>query len=66
LGSHAVHKFLTDDVEKLTGGKFFFEPDPIKAAAQIIEHLDQKRAELKLAPPMYTAKATFQGVAVGV
>jgi carbon-monoxide dehydrogenase catalytic subunit len=66
LGSRAVHKFLTDDVEKLTGGKFFFEPDPVKAAARIIDHLDQKRADLKLAPPMYTAKPTFQGVAVGV
>jgi len=65
MGSPAVHKFLTDDVEKLTGGKFFFEADPVKAAAQIIEHLDQKRADLKLAPPMYTAKKTFQGVAVG-
>ncbi len=65
LGSPAVHKFLTEDVEKVTGGKFFFEPDPVKAAAQIIEHLDKKRAELKLAPPMYTAKKTFQGVTVG-
>jgi carbon-monoxide dehydrogenase catalytic subunit len=60
-----VHKFLTDDVEKLTGGKFFFEPDPVKAAARIIEHLDQKRAELKIAPPMYTAKKVFNGVSVG-
>ncbi|MFZ0961419.1 MAG: anaerobic carbon-monoxide dehydrogenase catalytic subunit, partial [Terriglobia bacterium] len=65
LGSPAVHKFLTEDVEKVTGGKFFFEPDPVKAAAQIIEHLDKNRAELKLAPPMYTAKKTFQGVTVG-
>jgi len=65
LGSPAVHKFLTDDVEELTGGKFFFELDPVKAAAQIIDHLDKKRAELKLAPPMYTAKKTFQGVTEG-
>jgi carbon-monoxide dehydrogenase catalytic subunit len=65
LGSPAVHKFLTDDIEELTGGKFLFESDPVKAAARIIEHLDQKRAALKLAPPMYTAKPTFQGVAVG-
>ena len=65
MGSPAVHKFLTDDVEQMLGGKFFFEADPVKAAAQIIEHLDRKRAELKLAPPMYTAKPTFQGVGVG-
>ncbi len=65
MGSPAVHKFLTDDVEQMLGGKFFFEADPVKAAAQIVEHLDQKRAELKLAPPMYTAKPTFQGVGVG-
>ena len=65
LGSRAVHKFLTDDVEKLTGGKFFFEADPVKAAAQIIEHLDRKRADLKLAPPMYTPNKTWQGVTVG-
>ena len=65
LGSRAVHKFLTDDVEEMLGGKFFFEADPVKAAAQIIEHLDRKRAELKLAPPMYTANKTWQGAAVG-
>ena len=65
LGSQAVHKFITEDVEKLTGGKFLFEPDPLKAAAQIIEHLDRKRAELKLPPMMYTAKKVTNGVPVG-
>jgi hypothetical protein len=48
------------------GGKFFFEPDPVKAAARITAHLDQKRAELKLAPPMYTASKTWQGAPVAV
>ena len=66
LGSPAVHQFLTEDVEKLVGGKFFFEADPVKAAARIMEHLDRKRAELKLAPPMYTASKTWQGAPVGV
>jgi carbon-monoxide dehydrogenase catalytic subunit len=65
LGSPAVHKFITEDVEKLTGGKFLFEPDPLKAAAQIIEHLDRKRAELKLPPMMYTARKVANGVLVG-
>ncbi len=53
LGSPGVSKFITDEVESILGGKFFFEPDPLKAAATIIDHLDQKRAELKLKPPMY-------------
>ena len=66
LGSPAVHQFLTEEVEKLVGGKFFFEADPVKAAARIMEHLDRKRAELKLAPPMYTASKTWQGAPVGV
>ncbi len=66
LGSRAVHKFITEDVEELTGGKFLFEPDPVKAAAEILDHLDRKRAELKLPPPMYTAKKVVNGVPVGV
>jgi len=53
LGSPGVTKFITDEVEGLMGGKFFFEPDPIKAAGTILNHLDQKRAELKLKPLMY-------------
>ena len=65
VGSQAVHQFITKDVEELTGGRFFFESDPMKAAAQIIEHLDKKRADLKLAPPMYTPAKTWQGVSVG-
>nr|BAL56233.1 carbon-monoxide dehydrogenase catalytic subunit [uncultured Acetothermia bacterium]BAL57904.1 carbon-monoxide dehydrogenase catalytic subunit [uncultured Acetothermia bacterium]BAL59027.1 carbon-monoxide dehydrogenase catalytic subunit [Candidatus Acetothermum autotrophicum] len=54
LGSPRMHKFLTEDVEKLVGGKFLFEPDPHKAARAILAHLDRKRAELKLKEPMYT------------
>jgi carbon-monoxide dehydrogenase catalytic subunit len=52
LGSSGVTKFITDEVESMLGGKFFFEPDPMKAAGTIINHLDQKRAELKLKPVM--------------
>lgn len=54
LGSPRMHKFLTEDLEKLVGGKFLFEPDPHKAARAILAHLDRKRAELKLKEPMYT------------
>jgi carbon-monoxide dehydrogenase catalytic subunit len=53
-GSRNVAKFLTEEIEKLVGGKFAFEPDPIKAAHLMIEHIDRKRAELKLKEPMYT------------
>jgi len=54
LGSPRMHKLLTEDLEKLVGGKFLFEPDPHKAARAILAHLDRKRAELKLREPMYT------------
>jgi anaerobic carbon-monoxide dehydrogenase catalytic subunit len=55
LGSANVNNFLTDEVEKVLGGKFYFEPDPLKSAARILEHIDQKRAELKLKPAMHQA-----------
>ncbi len=55
LGSPRMHKFLTEDLEKVVGGKFLFEPDPHKAARAILAHLDRKRAELKLREPMYTS-----------
>ncbi len=53
-GSRNVTKFLTEEIEELVGGRFAFEPDPIKAAYLIIKHIDRKRAELKLREPMYT------------
>lgn len=54
LGSPRMHRLLTEDLEKIVGGKFLFEPDPHKAARAILAHLDRKRAELKLREPMYT------------
>jgi carbon-monoxide dehydrogenase catalytic subunit len=66
LGSPAVHNYITNEIEGVTGGKFLFEADPIKAAAKIIAHLDQKRADLKLAPAMYTPVENRQAAAVGV
>ncbi len=53
LGSTHVEKFLTEDLEKMVGGKWAFEPDPIKAAHLMISHIDKKRKELKLKPMMY-------------
>ena len=53
LGSQKVADFITQDIEGLVGGKFAFQPDPIKAAHLMIEHIDKKRKELKLKPLMY-------------
>lgn len=53
LGSKNVTKFICSEVEDLLGGKFAFEVDPIKAAHLMIEHIDKKRAALKLKPLMY-------------
>lgn len=51
--SERLTKFLTEEIEELVGGKFAFEPDPIKAAHLMIEHIDRKRHALKLRAPMY-------------
>lgn len=58
LGSKNVTKFLTEDIEKLVGGKFAFEPNPHEAAKLIVEHLDRKRAELKLREPVSATAST--------
>ena len=53
LGSEALTRFVTEEIEGLTGGKFAFESDPIKAAQRIVAHIDSKREALKLRPMMY-------------
>jgi hypothetical protein len=45
-----VEKFLTEDVEEITGGKFTFEDDSVEAAHKMISHIDKKREALKLRP----------------
>jgi len=52
-GSRVVTEFVTGGMEELFGGKFAFEPDPVKAARLMIDHIDRKRAALKLPGPMY-------------
>ena len=52
-GSPQVLKFLTEDVAELTGGRFDFEEDPVQAARNMIDHIDQKRKDLGLGPTMY-------------
>jgi carbon-monoxide dehydrogenase catalytic subunit len=53
LGSPNVNKFLTEEVEEITGGKFNWEPDPVEGARRMIDHIDKNRAKLKLRPMMY-------------
>ena len=48
LGSPIATKVLTEDLEKITGGKAFIEYDPQKAVARILEHIRNKRKELGL------------------
>ncbi len=46
LGSEEVTKFLFKDFEDIYGGMWDFEPDPIKAAHLMIDHIDKKRRAL--------------------
>jgi len=46
LGSEEVTKLLFQDFEDIYGGKWAFEPDPIKAAQLMIAHIDSKRKAL--------------------
>ena len=48
LGSKKVTEHLFKDFEDLYGGMWAFEPDPIKAAHLMIEHIDKKRKALGL------------------
>ncbi|MFC1539625.1 anaerobic carbon-monoxide dehydrogenase catalytic subunit [Candidatus Latescibacterota bacterium] len=55
-GSENVLKYLTEDIEKITGGKFAFKTDPIAIAHGMIDHIEKKREKLKLRPMMYPVK----------
>ena len=50
LGSPNVTQLITEDLKSTVGGAFFFEPDPIRAAQAILDHIDEKREALKIAP----------------
>jgi len=45
-GAPVFQDYLFKDMEKLYGGKWDFEADPIKHAHMIIAHIDKKRKEL--------------------
>ncbi len=46
LGSPAVTQLLTDGAEGVIGAKFAVEPDPVKASALILQHIQKKRDAL--------------------
>jgi carbon-monoxide dehydrogenase catalytic subunit len=46
IGSKEVTDFLFKDIENIYGGKWAFEPDPIKMAQLMIAHIDKKRKAL--------------------
>lgn len=48
LGSKQVAELLTDGLTEVVGGKFYVEPDPVKAAAGLIADIRAKRAKLGL------------------
>jgi len=53
MGAPALHKYLTEEIEAETGGKWVFEEDPVEAAHKMLRHIDRKRKALKLKPMMY-------------
>jgi len=55
-GSENVTRFLTGEIEKITGGRFAFETEPVAIARGMIEHMDRKREALKLRPVMYPVR----------
>jgi carbon-monoxide dehydrogenase catalytic subunit len=57
-GSQLVMDLLTRTFEKHFGATWAFEADPIKAAHLMIDHIDRKRADLGLPPPMYDVPYT--------
>jgi carbon-monoxide dehydrogenase catalytic subunit len=52
-GSEFVMDMLTKTFAKHFGATWTFESDPIEAAHLMIDHIDRKRKELGLPPPMY-------------
>ncbi len=65
LGSRNVANYLLDEMERDYGAKFSFESDPIKAAHEMIAHIDKKREALKLRPMLHEG-TTMSDALVGV
>jgi len=64
LGSRRVTKFICEELEAMVGGRFTFEPDPIKAARLMIQHINEKREALHLKSVMYEPIAAPEKVTV--
>jgi len=47
-GSEEMCQLLFEEMEEIVGGKWAFEPDPMKAAQLMIAHIDKKRKALGL------------------
>jgi carbon-monoxide dehydrogenase catalytic subunit len=58
LGSEAVTRLVTEELEGMVGGRFAFEPDAAAAAELIATHIDRKREALKLRPMLYETGPT--------
>ena len=54
-GSEAVCNYLTQELKQEVGASWAWESDPVAAARLMIEHMNEKRAALKLRPMMYEA-----------
>ncbi|MFB3882336.1 MAG: anaerobic carbon-monoxide dehydrogenase catalytic subunit [Armatimonadota bacterium] len=52
-GSEAVCSFLTEELKSEVGASWAWEVDPVAAARLMIDHMNEKRAALKLKPMMY-------------
>ncbi len=46
LGAKKLTEYLFDGIAEKVGGKWDFEPDPVKAAQLMIAHIDEKRKAL--------------------
>jgi len=57
LGSEKVTAYMTKGMEADFGATFAFEPDPIKAAHLMIDHINNKREALKLRPMLFEPEA---------
>jgi len=55
-GSEAVCSYLTQGLKEEVGATWAWESDPVAAARLMIEHMNEKRAALKLRPMMYEAE----------
>ena len=60
-GSKNLHDYLCGGIEEEYGARFAFEPDPIKAARLMIEHINRKREALKLSPMLSEADKAAAG-----